>query len=179
MAALKPNDRALLAELEELANFEAASVITGGIITDALKLIRRLARHIDGPGTKNPGKRARQKGQELQRTVANHLKPHYPEAASNSQYRGARKDGADVEGTPYWIEAKWRKDGSVFTAYKQALRDKKAHRDSRPVLVATTRNNEPLIVAMHVSTFLDLLPQPVAGIHPDDGQQMELLEVPQ
>lgn len=151
MSALTPKDRKLLVRME--SDFE----LTDAEISQAAKLINRLARRIDGPGSKNPGKRARAKGQELQREVANALKPVYPDAASNSQYRGAKRDGCDVGQTPWWIEAKNRKDGSVFTAYRQAMRDKQQAGDTRPVLIATTRNREPVLVAMHLQTFVNLL----------------------
>lgn len=151
MSALTPKDRRLLVRMESDVE------LTDEEISQAARLINRLARRIDGPGSKNPGKRARQKGQQLQRDVANLLKPVYPDASSNSQYRGAKRDGCDVGGTPFWIEAKNRKDGSVFTAYRQAMRDKAKAEDTRPVLIATTRNREPVLVAMHISTLVGLL----------------------
>lgn len=157
MGALKPSDRRLLDRLQTLADSSTWCDIQFSDLAAVLKLVRRLARRIDGPGSKQQSKRNREKGQELQREVANALQNVYPDARNNPQYRGAKRDGADVEGTAFWIEAKNLQDGSVFAFYRQAMRDKAKAEDTRPVLIATTRNREPVLVAMHLATFVGLL----------------------
>lgn len=175
MSALTPKDRRLLGRINQAQQGDEYPPMTDDL-TAVLKLVNRLARRIDGPKPKNQSARNRRVAQDMQRDVANTLKPVYAEARNNPQYRGAKREGCDVEGTPFWIEAKNRKDGSVFTAYRQAMADKAKAEDTRPVLIATTRNREPVLVAMHISTFVQLLEGFGVG---DVGAMPELEEVQQ
>lgn len=52
------------------------------------------------------GKLSRDKGERAMLEVQHILTEVFPAAQKRSQYRGARKDGCDIEGTPYWVEVK-------------------------------------------------------------------------
>lgn len=78
------------------------------------------------------GRRARQKGNEFMRRVANLLKPLYPNARRGLQSRDG-SEFADVEGTPFWIECKDQKRPSLFGAHRQAAEAQEA--DDRPILL--------------------------------------------
>lgn len=52
------------------------------------------------------GKLSRDKGERAMLEVQHILAEVFPAAQKRSQYRGARKDGCDIEGTPYWVEVK-------------------------------------------------------------------------
>ncbi|MCA9780296.1 MAG: hypothetical protein KC800_26405 [Candidatus Eremiobacteraeota bacterium] len=74
---------------------------------------------------KNPGRRARTKGQEFQKSIEHALAVVYPEAKSASQYLGGKREGSDVQGTPYFIECKDHKTISIPAWWRQAEDDRK------------------------------------------------------
>ena len=116
------------------------------------------------------GKRSNNKGKTWERAINALLRPIYGEEAI---YRGDQRrrggagpeEGADCEGTPYWIEAKHEKGGvSVWAALHQARVKKREKGDERPtVVVAKTDKKpaegrwEPPIAAMELEPFLDLI----------------------
>jgi hypothetical protein len=84
------------------------------------------------------GKRSSRKGKVYERWVAGQL----AEALWPGAKRGigqAREAGEvpDVDGTPYWIEAKHRKQLSVHAAYLQAVDAKATNADPRPAMVVS------------------------------------------
>lgn len=74
---------------------------------------------------KNPGRRARKKGQEFQKSIEHALAVVYPEAKSASQYLSGKREGSDVQGTPYFIECKDHKTISIPAWWRQAEDDRK------------------------------------------------------
>lgn len=76
----------------------------------------------------------KKKGDSYERLVANLLKPLYPKAQRANQDK-TENEVCDVEGTPFWIEAKDHKSIAAFRYYDQALQETKAHSDKRPIMV--------------------------------------------
>ena len=85
---------------------------------------------------KSQGRRNKQKGADYMCLVANKFKPVHPKAAVRSQYTGGRKDGCDVEHTPYYLEVKNCARITLPAWWNQLLSDKKESGDPRPPMVA-------------------------------------------
>lgn len=98
------------------------------------------------------GKRSRTKGKTWERAVAALLRPVFgAEVARGFQSRSGR-DGCDVEGTAYWVEAKHGKLVNVRAAIRQAL----AATDGRPVVVVSKDDRSTPLVTMQLSDWLEL-----------------------
>ena len=97
------------------------------------------------------GRRSRDKGADFERGVAIALRPVWP--GSRRGIGQARSGGEvpDVDGTPWWIEAKNRKRVCIARAYQQAA----AATDGRPSLSITRENRGPILVTMALADFLD------------------------
>ena len=81
---------------------------------------------------------SREKGKRGERRCVHWVQPIYPDAhRSADQARDNRH--CDVEGTPYWIEVKEGLQPNLFAALEQALRDRGAVGDSRPIMVFAHR----------------------------------------
>jgi len=89
------------------------------------------------------GKRSRTKGVAFEREVAAMLRPIWPEAERNiAQSRTAKREGCDVEKTPYWIECKVGAVINLKAAHAQADADS----DGREVIViAKTDRRRPVV----------------------------------
>ena len=59
------------------------------------------------------------------------------------------KEVSDVQGTPFWVEAKVGAAPDILAAVRQA----QAATDGRPVLVVTKRDREGVLVTMEWATF--------------------------
>jgi bifunctional DNA-binding transcriptional regulator/antitoxin component of YhaV-PrlF toxin-antitoxin module len=57
---------------------------------------------------------------------------------------------ADVEGTPYWIEAKRHKRCSIPAAWRQAVEAT----DGRPIMVVTKDDGGEVLVTVKLETVL-------------------------
>lgn len=132
--SLTPKERRFVENGEAEAEKHPGLPGYSSLIREFCAIIRRLERKLDGP--KRDPKRARARGQEWQQEVASILRAIWPEAHSNQQPRGAKRDGCDVEKTPLWVECKNDRGCSLQTAYRQAVRERSEAGDNRPIVVA-------------------------------------------
>ena len=91
------------------------------------------------------GKRARAKGQQFQRDIANTLAVVYCWAKSASQYLGGKREGSDVQGTPYFVECKDTATISIPQWWKQAEDDKKALDCDDEIALVFKLRGKPLV----------------------------------
>ena len=100
------------------------------------------------------GKLARDKGAAFERLVAGLLRPIFPEAKSarRLQARKGGKEAPDVEGTPFFVEAKHKAKVNWRAAYQQGLENT----DGRPVVAFVRKNRQPIMVAMSATTACEL-----------------------
>lgn len=99
------------------------------------------------------GKLSRNKGAEFERRVAKVLKQIWPEARRGVGQYQSSGNGADVEGTDYWVECKKGARPNIQGAFKQAL----AAKDDRPVLVVSMKDRDRPLYTMDEETFLKLV----------------------
>lgn len=104
-------------------------------------------------------KLSRTKGANFERQIAAKLREIFPGAKRGYQARGAAQDGCDVEGTPYWCEAKTGKAPRLWPAWQQAC----AESDGRAPIVVAHRDQAVVgeggqtIVIMDLDQWLGLL----------------------
>lgn len=94
---------------------------------------------------------SRTKGVSFERGIAVTLRTIWKGAKRGIGQARAAGECPDVEGTPYWIEAKHRKRVSIGKAYAQALKDS----DGRAPLVITRENRGPILVTMGLVEWMD------------------------
>lgn len=100
---------------------------------------------------------SRRKGRAGELEAAEQLRVVYPDALNGpSQYRGAKKDGADVNGTPFWVEVKRGKAPPIGPAMAQAKRDT----DGRPPLVLSRKDRDEWLVTMRLEDWKKLVAPP-------------------
>lgn len=103
------------------------------------------------------GSRSRTKGARYERDLANRWKASglYPDARRGIGQARSSGEVADVEGTPWWVEAKCQARPNVFAAMEQA----EAATDGRPPIVVATRreagkpSRASTVVVMRMETF--------------------------
>lgn len=95
------------------------------------------------------GRSRRRKGGDGERAAAKLLARIWPSAKRGVGQTQAGNNCADVEGTPYWVECKWRKVTNIEGAMRQA----QAETDGRPCLVVSKRTRQPILVTMDWATF--------------------------
>lgn len=99
-------------------------------------------------------RRSRSKGAAWERDLSAVLRAVYPEAARCiAQSRTAKREGCDVEGTPWWIESKVGARPDILGAIRQALADT----DGRPVLVVTKQDRGVPLATLPLAELLRLL----------------------
>lgn len=102
------------------------------------------------------GRRSRAKGKTWEREVAKLLRPVFGEHVKRGFQSRSGRDGADVEGSPFWVEAKHGRLVNVRAALAQAL---KATDGRPPLVVAKDDRSEPFVV-MQLHDFLRILAKP-------------------
>jgi hypothetical protein len=95
----------------------------------------------------------RTKGAGYERLMANRFKGIYPGARRGIGQARSAKEVPDVEGTPYWVEAKHQKCPNLWAALAQA----DDARDNRKPLVVARRNGGVEVAVMKLEDMLDLL----------------------
>lgn len=86
------------------------------------------------------GKRSVEKGKAYERKIVNVLKAAGIECERNvAQSRSAKREGCDIEGTPWWIELTHAKAADPVAKWEQALADA-GEADRRPILVIWRRD---------------------------------------
>ena len=100
------------------------------------------------------GKSQRDKGARVERECAHFLAPRYPNARRSANQAG----GAvlpDIMRTPYWVECKGGKSIGLWAALKQAMDDREAADDSRPILLYLKRDRTPPVIVMLASEWME------------------------
>ncbi len=98
-------------------------------------------------------KRSRSKGAAWERDLAAMLQPLWPQSdvrRNLSQSRGARREGGDILGTPFHVEAKCGANPDLEAALVQGERDAAG---SVPVLVVSKRDRHEPVVFTRLSTI--------------------------
>lgn len=84
------------------------------------------------------GKRSREKGAQGEREVAIILREFYADAKRGLAQSRSAKEVADVTGTPWWVETKWKHTVNIHAAVAQAL----AACEGKRILVVTKRTGD-------------------------------------
>jgi hypothetical protein len=94
------------------------------------------------------GKMKRRKGSSYEREIATMLKVLWPEARRGIGQARNAGEVPDVDGTPYWVEAKNHKRApNVHAAYAQAIEAQAGKPSKRPVLVVSRKTGDGLDLA--------------------------------
>lgn len=95
---------------------------------------------------------ANRKGKGGEIEAARVLSDTWPNAARNGRQRS--EGGADVEGTPVWVEVKrGARQPQVIPALNQACRESDRDGDDRPRVAMTRRDRGEWIVSMRLHDF--------------------------
>lgn len=126
------------------------------------------------------GARERAKGREWQAALARRWRERgvFPEAASTqgAQVRSGRKIGKtppDIEGTPFWVEAKHTRAANPVGALRQAERERREAGDPRPCIAVVKPNGDRLVgpvVTMRLDTFEEIVGLARVGADPVDRE---------
>lgn len=105
------------------------------------------------------GRGSKKKGKAYECWVANELKPIYPDAKRGIGQARSSFEVPDVDGTPFWVEAKHRIRANIRAAYEQGMRERAQHpsRQRSPVLVVSRDNGKPDLATVDLATFKGLL----------------------
>jgi Holliday junction resolvase len=97
------------------------------------------------------GKASRRKGAGFERDLAKRWRDNglFPEAKRGLMQSRCAREAPDVEGTPYWVEAKCGKKPRLYAAFDQAA----AATDGRPLLVVAKRDRRETVVVMRLEDF--------------------------
>ena len=98
------------------------------------------------------GRSSKRKGKVWERAVATMLRKLWPAVKRGWQSR-AGTEQCDVEGTPFWIEAKVGKQVNLRAALRQAVADT----DGRPPIVVAKDDREEPVVVMRLSDWVALM----------------------
>jgi hypothetical protein len=99
------------------------------------------------------GRRSRRKGKTWERELAALLRPLFGEHVKRGLQSRCGRDGCDVEGTPFWLEAKHGKLVNVRAALRQALEAT----DGRPAVVVAKDDRSAPLVVMRLGDWLELV----------------------
>jgi hypothetical protein len=100
------------------------------------------------------GKASRDKGKRGELRAVKLLQHIYPKAErSANQSSGASEP--DIRGTPWWLETKEEGRHNIWAAVRQAITERDAAGDTRPVLVLSKRTRGMYLAAMPVGDFID------------------------
>jgi hypothetical protein len=108
------------------------------------------------------GKKQRRIGQVFEREAAKLLQVCFPDAERGYQYRGGDEQ-PDVDGTPFWVEAKRRANKSELSFpslvkfLHKAHADAKAAKDKRIPILVTRLKGTPsteILVSMFAHDFI-------------------------
>ena len=104
------------------------------------------------------GKRSRDKGARFERFLVNTLQACFPDTCRGQQAHNPRH--ADVEGTPFRIEAKhWARltYTNLLNAIAQAEENGQRFHDDRIPIAVTKLDNSPPIVHMTLRRFVQMV----------------------
>jgi len=100
------------------------------------------------------GKSQRNKGRRGEIRARNLLREIYPDAYCSCNQAGSDKQ-PDVDGTPWWVEAKEQKTHRIWAAVRQAVDARDAAGDDRPIVVISHRTNGMTLAVVPMGDFLD------------------------
>lgn len=100
------------------------------------------------------GASQRTKGHNFERRVAADLREIFPEAKRGFQTRGGTAEAPDVDGTPFYIEAKAHKKVNREAAWLQA----EDATDGRPSIAVCKDDRQRPVVVMRLSTAVEVVP---------------------
>lgn len=110
------------------------------------------------------GRSNRTKGHSFEREVAQLFRELWPEAKRGLQTRGGSKEAPDVDGTPFFIEAKRGKKTNIKAALEQAYvacheptEAGTAVIDTRPPLAICKDDRRRATATMYLDDFMELL----------------------
>lgn len=103
------------------------------------------------------GKLSRSKGKRGEYEMRDFLRKWFPDARRGANQSRSGSDSADVEGTPFWTEAKLGAKPNVRAALEQAAVAADAHAEDRPVLVYIRDDFSDPFFAMPAATLTFLL----------------------
>lgn len=98
------------------------------------------------------GRRSRRKGKVWERELVHELRPVFGDGVKRGFQSRCGRDGCDVEGTPYWVEAKHGKLVNLRAALRQAIEAT----DGRPVVVVAKDDRTEPVVAMRLADWLQM-----------------------
>jgi hypothetical protein len=96
------------------------------------------------------GKWSRNKGARWEVELGHILEPLWPGAKRGIGQARSAKEVSDVQGTPFWIEAKHQQRCNIRGAFQQAT----AATDGRPVVVITKDDRCPPLVTMALTDWM-------------------------
>lgn len=99
------------------------------------------------------GKLSRNKGASFERKIANTFKQIFGNARRGCGQTQSASNGADVEGTPFWIECKKGARPNIQGAFRQAL-EARPKDDIRPVLVVSMKDRDQPLYTVDEKTFI-------------------------
>lgn len=107
---------------------------------------------------RTPGKTAVEKGKAYERKIVNVLKAAGIDCKRNvAQSRSAKREGCDIEGTPWWIELTHSKAADPVAKWEQAEVDQADGGDVRPILVIWRRDGfRGDLATMSIHAAIDL-----------------------
>lgn len=109
---------------------------------------QRTKGHTEGGGRMSlDGKGRRNKGANFERRVAADLREIFPEAKRGFQTRGGTAEAPDVDGTPFYIEAKAHKKVNREAAWLQA----EEATDGRAAVAVCKDDRQKPVVVMRLS----------------------------
>lgn len=100
---------------------------------------------------------SRNKGKVFERAVAAAFRLLFGAGVKRGWQAREGHDAPDVDGTPFWIEAKHHILVNIMGAMRQAVKDRKKAGDERWIVAVTKSNRtDPLATMLH-SEFMQLL----------------------
>jgi hypothetical protein len=99
-------------------------------------------------------KASRDKGKRGERAAVKLLREVYPDARRSANQSGGAVQ-PDVDGTPYWVECKTGRSIGLWAALQQAIDDRAAAGDGRPILLYLKRDRTAPIVVMLASEWIE------------------------
>jgi hypothetical protein len=109
------------------------------------------------------GKHSRRKGSTFEREVARILQPVYPNAKRGIGQTRSASEVPDVQGTPWWVEAKHHRKVNIRKAFEQAIDARNKAVPSKnlqrilPVMVVSRDNGKTTLATIDLDVMLVLL----------------------
>lgn len=103
------------------------------------------------------GRMSRDKGKAWERVVAAKLRAIFGSGVKRGWQARQGSDAPDVEGVPWWVEAKHHRVVNIGQAVRQALAAVKKAKSKLPVLIASRSNRQEPLATMLLEDWLQLV----------------------